>query len=297
MKDIKELSSEEQRVQSLEQMLEMTTSYMSQIEAELKEKKATLEEYNLQFTQSLDFASMIQRAIQPCEEDLTSVLSASFVLNKPRDVIGGDILWLRQQYGKIYIACLDCTGHGVPGALLSMMANFSLTNVLEASDYSDPGNLLHDFNKQFYNYLHIHQDSSKSITNGLDISLVIMDKAKRKVLFSGTRQSLVITTDVEVKVVKGSPAYIGEPKLNLEETTSIDIEKGMRFYLFSDGIVDQFGGPKNKKFLSKNLYDLLGKTHSLDMSEQRKKIVSSIENWMGTAEQTDDMLLVGFKVE
>ncbi|MFZ6051408.1 SpoIIE family protein phosphatase [Halocola ammonii] len=292
----KDQTALEQKVASLEQMLEMTTSYMSEVESDLKDKKERLETYNKQFNRSLSFASIIQSSIQPAETKIRNAFKDAILINKPRDVIGGDLVWLRETEKYTYLASMDCTGHGVPGALLSMVASFSMDAVIDGSEYSDPKELLTDFNNQFCSYFKRHEVEKKDLHHGLDIGVIIHDKVKKTLSFNGTRQSLIYTDTDGVHSLRGDSAYIGNKNLSLKSSVSVPLGKSHRYFLFSDGIVDQFGGPRNKKFLARRLRELLFKTRKLNLREQKEEILQSLDQWMEGEEQTDDILLIGFEL-
>jgi serine phosphatase RsbU (regulator of sigma subunit) len=192
---------------------------------------------------------------------------------------------------------MDCTGHGVPGALLSMVASFSMNSVVAQADYKDPKELIIDFNDQFCTYFQHHENENKDLDHGLDIGMVILDREENTLRFNGTRQSLIYTNRNSIDNIRGDSAYIGNSSLTLGESTNLPVSSGGRYFLFSDGIVDQFGGPKNKKFLARRLRQLLFDTRNLDMKSQKDKVENEFDLWKGEEEQTDDILLIGFEIE
>lgn len=286
----------EEKAEALELMLKMTTEHMTVVENELRTEREKLQVAAKQINDSLLFASILQNAIMPTEEELARHFSQYLLHYRQKDVIGGDLLWIRERDGQISIACMDCTGHGVPGAMLSMAAHFSLNDVFDKQAYTDPADLLEDFNTQFYRHFHCNKDSSNSINHGLDIGLAIVDADRKELKYAGTHQSLICTSGKDLTVFRGFPGYIGNENLHVEKTHTIQIDRGHKYFMFTDGISDQFGGPKNKKFLTKRLRDVLKRTHLLEMPAQSSEIVKTLKDWQGDEEQTDDMLLVGFTI-
>lgn len=284
----------EEKVEALELMLKMTTDHMSAIQCDLTIKKEQLEESAKHINDSLLFSSILQKAIMPSEKDLALHFKNFLLYYKQKEAIGGDLLWVRERKGYTYLACIDCTGHGVPGAMLSMAAHFSLNNTFDRRKYTDPVRLLEDFNEQFYKHFHLHENDNEGMNHGLDIGLVIINPRRTEMRYAGTHQSLVSTDENGLQVYRGSRGYVGNKELHVEKSHRIRVEKGTKYFMFTDGISDQFGGPRNKKFLSKRMRALLQKTHSCGMPQQSDEMVKTLNQWQGTEEQTDDMLLVGF---
>ncbi len=294
-KTVKVKSPAEEKAEALELMLKMTTDHMTAVEGELRFKQEKLEAAAKQINESLAFASILQNAIMPTGIELDQHFTDHLLFCRQKEAIGGDMLWIREQNGYTFTACMDCTGHGVPGAMLTMAAHFSLNDVFDKQPYKDPAKLLEDFNKHFFKYFHFN-DHSNSINHGLDIGLTAINPQRTELLYAGTRQSLICTSKKKLEVFRGFPGYIGNENLRVQKTHKIKIEKDSKFFMFTDGIQDQFGGPKNKKFLSKRLREILKRTHPLKMHRQSELIADSITKWQGDEEQTDDMLLVGFMI-
>ncbi len=286
-----------ERIKSLEQMLHMTTSYMEEIEKEIREKNALLELYSRKFNESLTFSSLLQEAIMPSEREFKRVFKESFMIFRPKDIIGGDFLWMRERDGYIYVACIDCTGHGVPGAMLTMAAHFSLNASFEHTPTDDPALLISRFNTQFYNHFHLNQGEAEGLGHGLDIGMLIIHPDRTEVRYAGTHQSLICTNGMAVNVYRGNAGYVGNKVLKLDTSHRIRVEKGNKFFMFTDGISDQFGGPKNKKILSSRVRKMLERTHGSTIDRQKAFIETVLTKWQGDEDQTDDMLMVGFSLE
>ena len=285
-----------EEISSLQQMLQMTTAYMSEIQKDLSRKKKELEISNKQIHDSLNFSASLQSTVQASDALLSTYLNEYFVINKPKNIISGDHLWARFKDGKFYLACIDCTGHGIPGAMLSMAAHFSLNAVFEKKNYDRPSEFLEDLNTQFYNHLNTSQPKTSLLYQGLDIGLCVIDINAGKLFYCGTHQALIKTSDAQISVYKGNRSYIGTPEVDLRLEFEIEIKEGDKFFMFTDGLIDQFGGPNHKKILAKRIHHILKSTHQLNIAKQEEVIDSALIDWKGHCEQTDDILLIGFKI-
>jgi len=286
-----------ERIQALEQMLQMTTKYLGTIETEMRKKNELLEACNHKFNESLAMSSLLQQAIMPSECTFKMKFAQSFVFFRPKDVIGGDTLWMREREGYLYLACIDCTGHGVPGAMLTMAAHFCLNASFENTPSDNPAVLLKRFNTQFYNHFHLSNVEEGGLSHGLDIGLIIINPHRNEVRYAGTRQNLVVTNRKSAKMYKGNAGYIGNKILHLDLSHRIKVVKGDKFFMFTDGIYDQFGGQKNKKILSSRILKVLEHTHSASMEHQKEFLETILTTWQGNEDQTDDILIVGFSFE
>ena len=264
----------------------------------IEQQKHIVEEQNKDITDSIKYAERIQTAIFPPEKMWNEILPDSFVYFKPKDILSGDFYWIEQKDDLIFIAVADCTGHGVPGALISIV-NYNLLNkaVLE-KELSDPADILNAVNNWLT--ISLHQTFQEStVRDGMDISLCVIDKKKHHLVFAGANNPLYIFTNKEFVQLSGDKfpvgAFVGE---SLQQFTSktLQLQKGDSLYLFSDGYADQFGGPKGKKFKYKQLQLLLAEMQNKSMPEQREILEVTMSNWKGDLEQIDDILVVGIKI-
>lgn len=284
-------------------------SYLQKQKAndELDEKNKKIEgaysiiaEKNREITDSITYAKRIQRAMLPSKEELKEHLPHSFVLFKPKAIVSGDFYLYVPAGDKVLLAAADCTGHGVPGAFMSMIATEKLHDAIEQA--TDTGEILSRVNKGIK--VSLHQSDEDSTRDGMDIALCALSAANaegdRSLLFSGANRPLWIIRNgskliEEVKPDKkaiGGFTEIGETF----KTNTLTLNKGDRFYIFSDGYADQFGGPESKKLTTRKFKELLLSLCDMPMSQQKKELSVFIEKWKGGAEQLDDILVIGVRV-
>lgn len=287
----------EEQISAMENMLEMTTEYLNQTKNQLKKEKDKLEKIQSDLFKSLKFAALIQKAIQPSEIDLRQKFSDVSIYSRPRDIIGGDFVWHFEKDDQTLIACIDCKGHGVPGAMLSMAAYFCLSQIAERIELNSNEYFLKAFNTEFYNYLHKNKASHEfSMEHGFDISLLRYDKSSSKIFFSGTNQQVLYLSNRVSKILKGDRTYVGNKQIDSIREIELNVRSGDIFYLFTDGIPDQFGGSRYKKIGRKRVLQFLTNLQNLNLSKQQEMIDVFLKTWQGNREQTDDMLLIGLKI-
>ncbi len=252
---------------------------------------------NKDITDSIEYAKRIQTAILPLNETIQKYLPEYFILYRPRDIVSGDFYWFAYNNGKIVIAAVDCTGHGVPGAFMSMIGAEILNTIVLSQGITDAGEILNLQHKYIRSAL--KQDTSDN-QDGMDMALCVIDREKGILEFAGAKNPLIyITKDDELHKIRGDRQSIGG--FQYEEQVSfkkhiIEIDSPMWFYIFSDGYQDQFGGVERRKFMTRNFYKLLHSIHQLPMEEQKRVLEETIETWMSGTSQTDDILVIGFKL-
>lgn len=291
----------EERINSLEDMLSRTTTYMEKIQEELEISKNKLQLKNKYMEDSINYASIIQQAILPNENLLSKIFKKFFVYHHQKDVVGGDFPFVMEREGIVYIAAVDCTGHGVSGSLISMAGFFILQQVIqEQKDYCCAGDVLTAFNHEFYNYFHFYHNGDQPHLNvGMDLSLLIYNKEKKCISFSGARRP-VIYFDNELKIIKTDKVSVGETN-DYEFTNHKQLfDESTMFYLFSDGLTDQFGNvhpnkPFGEKVKLRRVKEFLKQIQHLDGAEQKEKLVNFLDQWKRGSEQTDDILVLGFE--
>jgi serine phosphatase RsbU (regulator of sigma subunit) len=272
---------------------------------EANEELTTLNEaiskQNNEIVDSITYAQRIQSAMLPPETYLTELLDEVFVLYKPRDIVSGDFYWIRQVNNYIVLAAADCTGHGVPGAFMSMLGISFLNEIVQRREITQANQVLNELRHQIKQSLrqHGHPDESK---DGIDMALCVIDEKNRILQYSGAFNPLYIIRDEEGKPllteIKADRMPLGyfqgkdKPFTNHEML----LEIGDTFYLFSDGYMDQKGGPDNRKFMSKNFKNLLLEIHEQPMYEQKKILDKTLSDWMGMNVQIDDILVIGVRV-
>lgn len=256
-----------------------------------------IHEKNKKINDSINYAKRIQNAILPDNGIIRKALPDSFVLYKPRDVVSGDFPWFVQRNDDLFIAAVDCTGHGVPGALLSLIGYFLLNDIVRSRQVSDPGKILDLLDEGVTQTL--RQDTGEAATkDGMDIALCRINKKNGTVEYSGAHRPLLVMKKGVMEEVKGDRFPVGGGIAKNQSsftTTKVELGKGDSIYFSSDGFPDQFGGPEGKKFGSKRVRELVEKLHALPAAESSVAFDKEWENWRGNHKQTDDVLLIGIK--
>ncbi|CAN5224161.1 hypothetical protein BH09BAC5_BH09BAC5_01670 [soil metagenome] len=285
-----------------------------EMEAEIKEQQDIIEEKNKDITDSINYAKRIQTAILPTEDEMNDIAKEHFVFYKPKDIVSGDLYWAANvtttpvggaNEKRSIIAALDCTGHGVPGAFMSIVGHTILEQTITEKEINNPGQALDYLNKGVIKTLKQKADDDFSIKDGMDIAIVAIDYEKRILDFAGANNPLYLVRDGNLIQIDGDKqpigAYLKESKLF--RNNRVDLQKGDCVYIFTDGIPDQFGGPKGKKFKYKQLQELLKSNFMLPMDEQGSIIRNTVDEWMnyptamgGKHEQTDDILIIGLRI-
>jgi PAS domain S-box-containing protein len=256
---------------------------------------ALLKDKNKELVDSISYSQRIQQAILPRLSLLQSTFKEAFVLYKPKDIISGDFYWYYERNNLVYVAAIDCTGHGVPGALMTILANSLMKNIVRQNIF-DPGIILKKLDEYLYEELNLNRENKTP--DGMDISLCVFDFEQNTLQFAGAFRPLVLIRDNEFFEFRGARYPIGFYD-NIDknfETTEIHLQKGDSFYLFSDGYVDQFGGEKQKKFNKKAFRNLLLDIQYLSLEEQEGYLEYVFNNWKQQEEQTDDVCVIGLKI-
>jgi serine phosphatase RsbU (regulator of sigma subunit) len=258
------------------------------------------EQQNNDIISSIQYAQLIQQALMPSQETLDRYFKDNFVLYKPKDILSGDFYWAKKIKNKNYnitvIAAVDCTGHGVPGALMSMLGVAFLNEIILKKEVKKASHILDKLREKVIESFQNHNNNS--ITNdGMDVALVLIDHNTNKMHYTGANRPLYIIRDHMLKVIDGDKMPIGNHGFSNGNFTNqiIDIQKNDTIYLFSDGYADQFGGPKNKKFKRDRLKNLLLDVCEMPMVLQKKAIEKEHNSWRNKNRQTDDILILGVK--
>jgi serine phosphatase RsbU (regulator of sigma subunit) len=266
---------------------------------EIKHQSSIIEEKNKDITDSINYSKHIQQAILPQSLRVKELLPKSFVVFKPKDIVSGDFYLVEEKNDLIYIAVVDCTGHGVPGAMLSVFANSAIKNIITSNNYdNDPAGILSELCIQFKNNLR-GSDTYESINDGVDMGVSIIDRKNKKLYFAGAKNNLMLIRDsVLHDFLANRWGISGSNSPDQLQFTNhvIELTQGDKFYLTTDGFPDQFGGEKGKKFKLKQLKELLVKNSHLGFDEQERVILSEFNTWKGPLAQIDDVTIVGFEV-
>lgn len=264
---------------------------------QIEEKNAVIEEQHKNITDSIVYAKRIQQAMLPSLNELRKTFPDSFVLYKPKDIVSGDFYWVEHRNGTTLFAAVDCTGHGVPGAFMSIVGHNLLNQAVKQNGKTLPADILHELNTGLYDTL---RQSGEEITvkDGMDMALCAFDQSTLTLNFSGANNPIYFVRDGHLQEIKGDKQPVGFPAQEFKPFTdhSIPLKKGDTLYLFSDGYADQFGGEKGKKFKYKQMQELLLSIHEKPMQEQMQVLDKTIEQWRGRLEQVDDILVMGVKI-
>lgn len=263
----------------------------------LTEQNEIIEENHRNITDSIRYAEKIQHSILPREESIRKHLPDSFVYFKPKDIVSGDFYWFTTSGDKIIIAAIDCTGHGVPGALMSMLGNSLLNRIVNDLGITEPAEILSEL--RIGVIASLKKNGTDSANGGMDMALCTIDKNEKVLKYAGAFNPLWFVRNGELQTIRASRMPIGR---YMHKTTepfeqhTIDLHDGDVFYIFSDGFQDQFGGPDDRKFSAKRFKALLRDIHDKPLTQQEKLLDNTFSSWIGKQEQIDDIVVIGFKV-
>ncbi|MES2592250.1 MAG: tetratricopeptide repeat protein [Bacteroidota bacterium] len=260
----------------------------------IEEQKNLVEGKQKEILSSITYAKRLQDAILPPEHYVKSVLPESFIFYKPKDIVAGDFYWMEQKGELLFIAAADCTGHGVPGAIVSVICSNALNRAVLEFGIEEPGKIL-DKTRELV--LETFSKSDTDVKDGMDISLISINTTSGKIKWSGANNPLWCISSGKLTEIKANKQAIGKTDNPLPFTThSIPLGKGDSFYLFTDGFADQFGGSQGKKFKYTQLKEIILKNSSLAPEEQKAQLEALFLNWIGSLEQIDDVCLIGVKI-
>lgn len=303
----------EERLKVQNQVLNKQNTRIRENREEILQQKQLIEENNKAITDSITYARFIQASILPKYEQLNSCLKDYFLFSRPAEIVSGDFHWVSEIMNKSVITVADCTGHGVPGAFMSMLGITLLDEIVNKEFVTQPHIILDRLRKELINSLKQKGDFAE-VKDGMDIALCVLDKDKRKLAFSGANNPLYLIrkkgyptqgiihdesdNDSLFLEIKGDSMPVGiSYDMSGFTQNEIDIYEGDTFYMFTDGFPDQFGGPNHKKLSYKLFREHLMKTKSGKMHEQAVKLEKVLHEWMGCNNQTDDILVVGFRID
>lgn len=265
--------------------------------SDLMKQKDEIELKNKDIEESLQYAKRIQRTILPSKKDMDEVLEDYFVLYKPKDIVSGDFYWFTKTVDKAFVAVVDCTGHGVPGAFMSLIGYTILNQIVKGENIIQPGLILTELHRHIRQTLKQDSEGSSS-KDGMDVSILVFDRYSEKAEYSGAFRPLYLWNGSDLKIIEGDKMSIGGEQLEEERIFTnheFEIEPEHILYMFSDGIVDQFGGPAEKKFSTKRLRDIIVQNHKESMSVQKALFNLEWKEWKGDGPQTDDVTMIGIK--
>mgnify|MGYP000851918183 CR=1 FL=1 len=265
---------------------------------EIQKQKDALQEKNREITDSINYARNIQTALLPSEEKFHSFFKDSFVLFKPKDIVSGDFYWVYQNNDYVYYVAADCTGHGVPGGFMTMLGLTFLEQIIAVWEVSDPADVLNMMREKIINAL--NSSGKTENKDGMDIAVCRLNSKTRELAYAGANNNIYIIkngTDPDKKElieIKANRQPCGYYLLNSPFTSNtITLDEGDWVYSFTDGYADQFGGPKGKKFRYKQFESMLLQNSHLSGNQQKAILHSTIDQWRGSHEQVDDILVIG----
>lgn len=267
---------------------------------EVTRQKEIIEEKNNEITDSITYASRIQQGVIPDDEEMTKLFPGHFVFFKPRDIVSGDFYWANRvgNTARSVIAVADCTGHGVPGAFMSLVGNTLLNQTLNHPSITTPAQALDYINQQLPRTIK-SKSSTGTIKDGMEITMCEFDPETLMMNFAGANSNIYLVRNGAIRIYKGDKQPIGESlsgTIQAYTNHSIALQKGDCIYMITDGFADQFGGEKGKKFKYKPLEDLFCAISDKNPEEQKEIISSTFNNWKLNHEQVDDVLVIGIKV-
>ncbi|MGD9976463.1 MAG: SpoIIE family protein phosphatase [Bacteroidales bacterium] len=281
----------------LEQLVKERTAEVVAQKEEIEVQKEKIAEQNEEIKSSIQYASRIQNAILTPQEQIRKIFPESFILYLPRDIVSGDFYYITQMGGKKISVVADCTGHGVPGGFMSMLGMSFLTQIITQHSDLHAASILNTLRQNVIAALHQTSDIGGS-KDGMDIAIYIFDEQAMKVEFAGANNPLIHISHGELKQIKGDKMPIG---IHFHDNTSftnneLEVKKGDVLYTFSDGYADQFGGDDNRKFMIKNLKNLLLEIHLEPMNKQRDILNKTLLDWHGNTPRIDDVVIMGVRI-
>ncbi|MEG6585127.1 SpoIIE family protein phosphatase [Dendrosporobacter sp. 1207_IL3150] len=268
----------------------------NELETKVSDRTRELAEQNTKIIDSINYAKRIQESVLPAPQELTAAFKESFVIWKPRDIVGGDFYWLRRRNDEVIIAVGDCTGHGVPGALMTMTSISILNQIYDEVCNDDPALILKELNIRLKQTLY-QGDNSHGADDGLDIGICHIKGSS--VVFSGAKISLFISTKNEVNELRGDRRSIGYQRSDGKwefTSNSITVTPDTTLYFTTDGYIDQNGGEKDYSLGKKRLRDVMAKIKDMPLTKQKAEFETALTQYMADEAQRDDITVVGFKI-
>lgn len=293
-----EISQQKEEIEAQRDQIEGQRDNLAKSNKELEIAYRNIEEQKSNIEDSIHYAKRIQTAILPTSKQIYESFKDHFVLYKPKDIVSGDFYWSARKGNKDIFVVADCTGHGVPGAFMSMIGNTLLNKIVNTNNITKPNEVLDNLRDEVIKSLN-QKGSDHESKDGMDVVYCSIDQKKMTVDFAGANNPLFLVRNGELHIYKGDKQPVGYFIAGIRPFTNhhIKVQKGDQIYLFTDGYQDQFGGDHDRKFMTKNFKALLTDIADNDSSEQKEKLDNTIENWMVNSRQIDDILVVGIKIK
>jgi len=294
-----ELDRQKQEVRNANKELEAVNEQLQFLNVQLQAQTEEISKKNKNITASLNYAKRIQDAILPPLARINESLVDFFVFFKPRELVSGDFYWFSQKGTKIFVAAVDCTGHGVPGAFMSLIGNDLLHDIVDLMEILEPDHILAELDRQINIALNQNRNENK---DGMDMALCVVDFEKKIVDFAGAKNSLCYVQNKELFEIRGDKFPIGGifSQKNIKKTFTTRnvplLNEPTTFYIFTDGFQDQFNGKTGKKYTKTQFKHLLLDIAPKQMKEQEQILRKTFEEWKNTEQQIDDVLVIGFRI-
>ncbi len=267
------------------------------VAATLSNRLLQLEEQAQRLQDSMRYAGSLQRSILPNERIFQNIFADAFVIFQPKDIVSGDFYWIFQHHDDIYFAVGDCTGHGVPGAMVNIAGNALLRQIIRIEGLADPAAIIRMLDAELTSLFNEHLTEGTT-RDGMDIVFCKFNLRSMTGSFCGAGRPLILIREGELVEFKKGPDAIGHASKEAKEfeTIHFSLQKGDSFYLFSDGYTDQFGGENVKKFNRARFRSVLHSINEFSMEKQREQLLFTYNNWKGKQEQVDDICVVGIRI-
>jgi serine phosphatase RsbU (regulator of sigma subunit) len=292
-----EITEQRDQIEMKNEELNQQNEEISAQRDEIESQNHIIEAKNKNITASISYALRIQQTILPNDAFLHTLLTDSFVLYKPKDIVSGDFYWVSSpEENLIMFAAIDCTGHGVPGAFMSIVGYNLLQKAINGLHIYEPAAIINAMNTELYQLL---RQKDKSVKDGMDMVLCCLDKTTLVLTFAGVRNPLLVIRNKEVILHKTDKHALGEAfhdTFSSYNQQEIQLERGDTIYIYTDGYYDQFGGMDHKKYSSKRLINKLVESQNLSMDQQKTTLENEFELWKGYTDQIDDVLVMGIKI-
>ncbi|MCS7077366.1 MAG: SpoIIE family protein phosphatase [Bacteroidia bacterium] len=267
---------------------------------EVVAQKEIIENQNRDILASIRYARRIQENILPSEEQIEKVFSQYCIFYEPKDILSGDFYWFSVRYHYVFLAIADCTGHGVPGAFMSVIGHTLLSQIVNQEDIYEPAQILENLHKKLSKFLGQSESNvENSIRDGMDVAILRYDLLNKKVEFSGAKRPLILISKNELHEVKGSRYSVGG-EVNVDnpnyEQHTLQVQSGDRVYIFSDGYADQFNAQDKKRYSHKQFKEFLLQCNNMKMQDIKEALLNEWFKWRGDTEQTDDILIIGIEI-
>ncbi|ANQ52883.2 SpoIIE family protein phosphatase (plasmid) [Flammeovirga sp. MY04] len=262
----------------------------------ITDKNAILEQMNKEISSSINYASCIQRALLDQEEDLLKINSFAFLINLPKNIVSGDFFWKSVTDNKIFLVVADCTGHGVPGAFVSLIGAILLDEIINKEKIEEPSDILNRLHEKFNNVLRQKETQN---TDGMDLSLCVFDLENRIMKFSGAHNPVLVYEEGEKKIYKGNRLGVGGIRPykianKLFSQIEVELRENQNIYMFSDGVIDQFDKNNVKKYTLRRWVSFLQTIQHQSFIDQKTSIENEIKKWKDNVDQIDDIIVLGF---